>query len=257
MTNPVAASNDPVVALAEALTGTEAAQVADRLAARASRSQVLQVLPPARRGELRPLFETARDIPSEELIRGLRCAAVGRVDRPRVDLVWTAPHDLIATGQLTSALRHLVDGARSSVVCATYNFQRSSAQWEALREASARPDLDVRVYVDSGAAEARPDVRTPTTQQVADELRGATVLRSRPWRGRPTRTHAKFFVVDRRKLVVTSANFSWSGEQHNVELGVRVDDAALAQAAARQMRALEEHIYEPVRRSGGSSARGA
>lgn len=254
MTNPVSGSHDPVVVLAGALTGTEAAQVADRLAGRASRSQVLQVLPPARRGELRPLLEATRGIPSEEIIRGLHCAAAARADRSRVDLVWTAPQDLITTGGLTSSLRHLVDGARSSVVCATYNFQRSSAQWEALSEASARPDLDVRVYVDSGAADARPDRRTPTTQQVSDELRGATVLRTRPWRGRPTRTHAKFFVVDQRVLVVTSANFSWSGEQHNVELGVRVEDSALAEAAVRQMRALEEHVYEPVRRSSGSNA---
>lgn len=244
-------TGDPVVALASALDITESVHVADRLSARASPAQVLQMLPPTRRTELRPLLDAVRDVPRDELVRALRCAVAGRSDRTRVDLVWTAPHDLIATGGLTSALRHLVDGAQSSVVCATYNFQRTSAQWEALREASARADLDVRVYVDSAAADKRPDARTPTTQQVADELRGATVLRSRPWRGRPTRTHAKFFVVDRRTLVVTSANFSWSGEQHNVELGVRVDDPALADAAVRQMRDLEEHVYEPVQRRRG------
>lgn len=240
---------DPVVSLAEALTGAEATQVADRLAALASRVQVLQMLSPTRRGELRPLLDATADVPPEELVRALRCIAVAKADRPRIGLIWTAPRDLVTGGGLTSALRHLVDDARESVVCATYNFQRSSAQWEALREASARPDLDVRVYVDQAAADARPRPGTPTTRDVADELRGATVLRSRPWHGRHTRTHAKFFVIDRKTLVVTSANFSRAGEQHNVELGLRVDDAVLADSVVRQMRTLEEHVYEVVRRS--------
>lgn len=249
MSDSAGTLRDAVLALAGALSATEAGQIADRLSADASQAQVLQMLPPSRRSELRHMLDAVRDVPRQELVRALRCVFVGHAGRPKVGLVWTAPHGLISAGGLTSALRHLVDGARSSVVCATYNFQRSSAQWEALREASARSELDVRVYVDSAAADARPDGRTPTTQQVADELWGATVMRSRPWRGRPTRTHAKFFVVDRRTLVVTSANFSWSGEQHNIELGVRIDDPALADAAVRQMRDLEECVYEPVRRA--------
>lgn len=168
-----------MVRLAGALTGAEANQVADRLAARASRAQVLQMLSPTRRGELRPLLDATVDVAPEELVRALRCIAVAKADRPRIGLIWTAPRDLVSGGGLTSALHHLVDDARGSIVCATFNFQRSSAQWEALREASARPDLDVRVYVDQSAADARPRPGTPTTREVADELRGATVLRSR------------------------------------------------------------------------------
>ena len=75
------------------------------------------------------------------------------------------------------------------------------------------------------------------------------MLRSRPWHGRRTRTHAKFFVVDGRVLVVTSANFSVSAEQHNVELGLRVEDRITASAVVRQMRDLEGELYEVVTRS--------
>ena len=44
-----------------------------------------------------------------------------------------------------------------------------------------------------------------------------------------------------------SANFSYSAEERNVELGLRLDDPALAHSVEKQMRDLEETVYEPVR----------
>ncbi|WP_051987830.1 phospholipase D-like domain-containing protein [Janibacter hoylei] len=78
---------------------------------------------------------------------------------------------------------------------------------------------------------------------------GATVLRSRPLKGKQVRTHAKFFAIDHRTLVITSANFSKSAEFHNVELGLRIDDPALTASIESQMQNLEQYIYEVVRRT--------
>jgi len=46
--------------------------------------------------------------------------------------------------------------------------------------------------------------------------------------------------------VVTSANVSYSAEQRNVELGLRLDEPLLARSIEDQMRALEPSVYERV-----------
>ncbi|QHO90220.1 hypothetical protein CWT12_01165 [Actinomyces sp. 432] len=85
----------------------------------------------------------------------------------------------------------------------------------------------------------------PTTAQVARELRGAIVMRTRAGEdGKRPRNHAKFLVVDHQIVVVTSANVSRSAEEQNVELGLRLDEPLLARAIEDQMRALEPHVNE-------------
>ena len=79
-------------------------------------------------------------------------------------------------------------------------------------------------------------------------LAGAVVLRTRPpgEDEQPVTSHAKFLSVDHRFLLVGSANFSYSAEERNIELGLRVDDSALAASVEKQMRDLESSVYERV-----------
>jgi phosphatidylserine/phosphatidylglycerophosphate/cardiolipin synthase-like enzyme len=150
-------------------------------------------------------------------------------------------------GQLTASTGHLVAAARESVICSTFNFQRSSTLWKALKEAAARTEVTVRVYVDRDAADKEPESWKPTTTEIATELAGAVVLSTRgDHRGDRPRNHAKFIAIDHRFLLVTSANFSKSAEQLNIELGIRIDDPILTQGVESQMRALEAHLYERV-----------
>lgn len=178
----------------------------------------------------------------------LRALEGARAASGSVTPLWTMPGHVAQGGPLTSSLSHLVDGARSSVTCATYNFQRSSSLWEALHRAASRPEVTVRVYVDRDAA--RSGRGTPTTRAVAEHLRGATVLESKPFGGRQVRSHAKFLAIDHRFLLTTSANFSQSAEWYNVEFGVRIDDAALTEAVEREMRRAEGLLYERVSSDG-------
>ncbi|HHX46255.1 MAG TPA: hypothetical protein GX718_02620 [Brevibacterium sp.] len=132
------------------------------------------------------------------------------------------------------------------MICSTFNFQRSSALWEALTEVSARPEVGVRIYLDRQAADGDPAPWKPTTDEVARTMPGAVVLRTTSWDGRDVKNHAKFIAVDHQFLIVGSANFSMSAEQRNVELGIRIDDPLVTQAVERQMALLEPFVYERV-----------
>jgi phosphatidylserine/phosphatidylglycerophosphate/cardiolipin synthase-like enzyme len=52
--------------------------------------------------------------------------------------------------------------------------------------------------------------------------------------------HAKAIVVDGRWTLLTSANFTEAGQERNIEAGVVVDDARLAERVARQFDQLVE-----------------
>ena len=84
--------------------------------------------------------------------------------------------------------------------------------------------------------------------EIARKLRGAVVMRTRApeGEGRAVTSHAKFLSIDHRFLLVGSAKFSYSAEECNVELGLRLDDPALAHSVEKQMRDLEANVYEPV-----------
>jgi phosphatidylserine/phosphatidylglycerophosphate/cardiolipin synthase-like enzyme len=156
------------------------------------------------------------------------------------------PGHVARSGPLSSSVIHLVDGARQAVTCSTFNVQRSSRLWTALRQAAARPELTLRVYLDAPAAYQDNPRRAPTTSDVAKHLKPATVLRTKEFDGRIIRSHAKFLAIDHRFLLVTSANFSWSAEYSNIEFGVLIDDRNLTESAEREMLEAEDLLYERV-----------
>lgn len=45
---------------------------------------------------------------------------------------------------------------------------------------------------------------------------------------------------------MTSANFSYSAEELNIELGLRIHDEALAESIERQMANMESRLYRRV-----------
>lgn len=233
--------------LAAYLTKAEATQVADRLAEGQPMSLAHNGIQGPRRRRVADLLAAAGLLADRD-----RCIAVMRAiegahsSTTSVSTVWTAPGALAGQSQLTSSIHHDVDRARESVICSTFNFQRSSALWQALAGAAARPEVAVRVYVDTAAADETPARWKPTTGEIARALTGAHVFRTATWEGRPVRSHAKFVAIDHQFLIVTSANFSRSAEHTNVELGLVITDRFVTQAVERQMSQLEEQLYERV-----------
>ena len=261
--SPASAEDDPAAALGRFLTGTEAGQVASRLTAGETLTMALRVVAPGRRPHARDLLAAiesslAEDAPGDRLgaaLPVLRAIEGARSEPTAISPIWTMPGHLAQSGPLTSSVVHLVGHARQSVTCSTFNFQRSSALWTALAAASRHHGITVRVYLDAaaagrelagGAVHRTGAVRTPTPEEVAAHLRPAVVLQSRPFDGAAVRNHAKFVVVDHRFLLVTSANFSWSAENGNIEFGVLHDNRNLAESVEREMRQAEDAVFEIV-----------
>jgi PLD-like domain len=229
------------------LTATEARGIADHLADGDTLSVALRIVSPAHRAEVRTLLETLAVAESAAHVAPTLYAIEGaRSTITNLEPLWTMPGHLAQGGPLTSSAPHLVDNARTSVTCSTYNFQKSSAMWDALARAAARPEMALRVYVDTHAADLEPGGWTPTTTELAAHLHPAVVLRTKPFDGGYVRNHAKFLAVDHRFLLVTSANFSWSAEQGNVEFGVLIDNTTLTEAVERELRDAENALYEQV-----------
>lgn len=230
--------------LGQLLTGTEAKEIADRLDDGDTLTAALRVVSAGRRAEIRDLLTDDRG--SAVITAVLRAVEGARSILPTVDPVWTMPGHVAQSGPLTSSVAHLVDGARQSVTCSTFNFQRSSALWSALRRAARRPGIELRIYVDADAADQSRRPATPRTVEVAGHLHPGAVFRTRRFDREMVRNHAKFLAVDHRFLLVTSANFSWSAEHGNVEFGVVADNRNLTEAVEREMRRAEDSLYERV-----------
>lgn len=246
-TEPI--DRDAAVRIGRLLSGGEARQIADRLADGYTLTASLKVVPIGRREEIRALLEpVARQADARAwIIAILRAIEGARAVTTALDPVWTMPGHLSHSGPLTSSVARLVDGARQSVTCSTFNFQTSSNLWEALARAAARPEIAVRVYLDTDAADHNRRAGAPSTAAIAAHLCRAAVFRTKEFDGVKVRNHAKFLAIDHRFLLVTSANFSWSAENGNIEFGVVIDNPNLADAVERELRRVEELVYEPVR----------
>ena len=230
------------------LTGTEAGAVAARIAAGATLTQALQPIGSARRDALRDLLiECGLGVANRaEFVAVLRAIEGAHSIAVDSQPVWTMPGHLAQAGNLTSFLSHKIENARASVTCSTLNFQKTSQMWPALRTAAARPEVQVRVYMDTAAAGPEGASWTPSCEDVATQLAPGVVLQTKEFSGKLVRNHGKFVAIDHRFLLVTSANFSVSAEQHNVELGIWIDDQPLTESVERQMLDAEDSIYEIV-----------
>ncbi|WP_237407778.1 DISARM system phospholipase D-like protein DrmC [Streptomyces sp. M2CJ-2] len=242
---------DPASArkLGQLLTGTEAREIADRLTDGDTLTAALKVVAAGRRPEVRALLEhgaASRPADPGPTVAVLRAVEGARSITTALDPLWTMPGHLAQTGPLTSSVTRLVDNSRQSITCSTFNFQRSSGLWEALRRAARRPEIQVRVYLDTQAADQHPKPWSPTTSEVAAHLRPGIVFRTKNFDGARVRNHAKFLAIDHRFLLVTSANFSWSAEHGNVEFGLLIDNPNLTESVEREIHRAEDLLYERV-----------
>lgn len=229
---------DPFTSLGEFLTASEAEALAAQFMANQHTIRALSVVHSGRRVEAKQLLSNA-GLSHED---GKRAAgvlhAIAGAKSLRHDLtpVWTMPGNESKTGHLTGAYHHLVRAARQSVVCATYNFEQTSQMWNVLKEASEQPGVVVIVYVDGDKADA---------EKVKTQLAKATVYQSAELpNGQRVVSHAKFIVIDHEVLLLTSANFSFSAENRNIEFGLRIRDSALAESVESTMASKHGTLYE-------------
>jgi phosphatidylserine/phosphatidylglycerophosphate/cardiolipin synthase-like enzyme len=239
--------SDAITAIGAYLTRHEAEVIADRLDGGSHLGSATTLLD-GRQAGLRRLVE--QDGLSEDLAglaRILRGIVGARSQASAITPLWTMPGQLAHSGPLTASIPRLIDGARMSITCATYNFAESSQLWDKLRTAAQRPEIALKAYVDTAAIRSSW-ATAPTAEQLATQLWPGRLLRTLCLDddGGLVRSHAKFLAVDHRFLIVTSANFSFSAENRNVEFGVQIDDANLTESVEREMSRIENTIYEVV-----------
>jgi phosphatidylserine/phosphatidylglycerophosphate/cardiolipin synthase-like enzyme len=148
------------------------------------------------------------------------------------------PGNEATIGHLTSEFHRVVNAARVSVTCATYNFSENSNMWAVLKNVSEQPGVTVCVYVDADKGDPR---------RVKAQLPRATVYRSAQLPdGSSAVSHSKFIIVDHEVLLLTSANFSYSAENRNVEFGLLIQDNGLATSIESTMASKHGTLYELV-----------
>lgn len=150
------------------------------------------------------------------------------------DLVVSGP-DVpgVPTADTYAVVQSLFQEATTEVVIAGYAFYNARRLFERLAEQRDKhPDLKILMHVDV------PRKHGDTTSGTALLARYAEEFREKHWpwlpmpeiyfdpRALQTETrahasmHAKMVAIDRRKILITSANFTEAAQQRNVELGV-------------------------------------
>ncbi|MCC7543048.1 MAG: phospholipase [Deltaproteobacteria bacterium] len=167
--------------------------------------------------------------------------------RPSPELVWTGPERTNAHARDTAVvLRALFESARHQVILAGFSFERGSHVLQPLHETMQARNLDVRMFVHiEQAQKPLDDPHAYGEAQIAAFLQSAwpfgnprprvyydqrAISPGPPW----SSLHAKCVVVDGERAFVTSANFSLRAQEHNIEAGVLLHDAAFARHLAQQ-----------------------
>ena len=233
-------ASDPLADLGSFLTATEAERLALQIETGQHTIAALSEIAVARREAVKRLLSTAGlgHTDPARTVSVLRAITGAKSVLRELTPVWTMPGNEATTGHLTGEFHRIVRAARQSVTAATYNFHDSSQMWNALKEASEQPGVVVILYVDADKADA---------DNVKAQLPRATIYRSAELpTGKRVVSHAKFIVVDHELLLITSANFSYSAENRNVEFGLLVRDSALAESVEGTMTSKHGSLYELV-----------
>ncbi|MDR1355310.1 MAG: DISARM system phospholipase D-like protein DrmC [Propionibacteriaceae bacterium] len=231
--------DNPFTALGAYLTSTEAEALAVLLENGQHISLAVNSVNQSRREKAKKLLADAGISHTEPRFAGAVLRSVVGAKSVLHDLVpvWTMPGNEADTGHLTGEFSRLVHNARISITCATYNFETTSQMWDALKQAAERLDIAVTVYLDASAS---------ASAAVKTRLAKATVYRSSNIAGKLIRSHAKFVIIDHTLVLLTSANFSWSAENRNIEFGLLVHDATLATSVESTMVSKHGTLYEIV-----------
>jgi len=165
-------------------------------------------------------------------------------------LTWTEP--TVALGNIratTPVLLELLGSAQKRVVLAGYEFDHGAVLFKPLHKAMVERGVQVSIYLD-----VRPAPSPKSNMSAYLALQAHRFLK-RNWTfgvpvpevyyfpagcefGSHRSLHATCVVVDETHVMVGSANFTQRGHSRNLEVGVRLEDPALAAALTQQLERL-------------------
>ncbi|MFJ2826406.1 DISARM system phospholipase D-like protein DrmC [Streptomyces sp. NPDC087263] len=171
-------------------------------------------------------------------LRGLAAGDALRAKEQEISLVWSGPSTHRVPVRTTSrVLLQLVEAARHELLLMTYSATRYAPLTHALEAAAGRGvSIDVVVETLQGAGSALSGTE-PASAFL--DVPGLSVWHWPPnSRAEPgAKTHAKLALADRRTLFTTSANFTQSGVDRNIEAGVLITGGSVPARTS-------EHIQE-------------
>jgi phosphatidylserine/phosphatidylglycerophosphate/cardiolipin synthase-like enzyme len=184
-----------------------------------------------------------------------------RVARP--ELVWTGPEsDRSVLRDTDMVVRELLQHAQRSVLVTSYNLDDKDHVFQAtfselIKTMERVPEVRVILVMDvhhSATQRKRRESATSVVQGASDRLGKLWGKHERPSvyydpralvinaKTRPVH-HAKCIVVDNKEAFVTSANFTQAAHKRNIEAGVLLRDAHLAQQLQAQFEGLIERAW--------------
>ncbi len=166
--------------------------------------------------------------------------------RPVPELVWTGPEAQSGTARDTAVvLRALFEQARETVILGGYSFSHAHDMLAPLYRVMCSHGVTARFFVHIPQLERGQDARAHLHEQLDTFLAQSWPFgepRPRVYYdkralvpGPPySSLHAKCVVVDGAKAFVSSANFTQRAQEHNIEVGVLVNDSSFAGSLAAQ-----------------------
>jgi phosphatidylserine/phosphatidylglycerophosphate/cardiolipin synthase-like enzyme len=152
----------------------------------------------------------------------------------QADLVLSGP-DVpgIPTSATEAVVQSLFQEAENEIILAGYAFHNAKAIFEPLaKRLQAKPLLKIILHVDISRGLHDTSVSASIVARFANDF----WKKHWPWNPRPeiyydpraleadtkkrACLHAKFIIIDRRKVLITSANFTQAAQQRNIEAGL-------------------------------------
>ena len=200
----------------------------------------------------KPVLAALSGLDKRAVLTVLHAVLAERARRPppRIDLVWSGPDARGSASRDTSlVVRTLFERAEREVLIAGYSFDKPEIL-APLHAAMVEREVRATIFMDIKD--------TAPSATLADEHAIKRIERfffelwpfgpPRPivyWDPRTARPgppwqslHAKCIVVDERRALVTSANFTDRGQSRNIEVGALIEEAEFARDLSAQWRAL-------------------
>lgn len=180
------------------------------------------------------------DAPAVEVLLEVLLADRQERPGPRIDLVWTGPEARQAISRDTAVVvRELFAGAAESVLIAGYRFDHGADLLKPLHEAMEVRGVQTQIFLDIERRRGDPESPHDCAQLFADRFfhkqwpwsppRPEIYYDPRTAAPRPVQSlHAKCVVVDGKRALIGSANFTDRGQTRNIEAGALIEDRGFA-----------------------------
>lgn len=174
----------------------------------------------------------------------------------KVEPVWSGPEGKASLSRDTRViLRELLEGATTSVLIGGFVFDHGDTILKPLFDGMKERGVQASIYLHVKECPSGQDTEAHVRQEVGKFM-------EKNWTFGPpvpalyydprtvtswTTLHAKCVVVDERRALITSANFTKRAQTKNIEVGVLIEDEHFARALVHQWRsAAEAGVFQRV-----------